>query len=187
MQLHITGHRLHTGPVYLTRNLEHNSTSPSDHQDHDQPPSLTTPPSSTGHHTRTIVTVGVEGYAIQHYNTEQGWPCALHAEGSSFTMLFVLLMWSIIFTSGVPNVFRTKFQASGFVSISYSLRHCVHVLYWQQHMILIMPAVKLPNVAVNKWFFYRVDPWTYIALVSMKTERHLSMRDLLRLIRPVVR
>ena len=111
MQEHITGHRLHTGPVYLTQNsgLDHNSTSPSDRQDQDQSPSVSTA-GSTRHHTRTIV--GVEGYAIQHYNTEQGWPCALHAEGSSFTTLFALLMWSVIFASGVPNVFRTKFQAS---------------------------------------------------------------------------
>ena len=114
MQLHITGHRLHTGPVYLTQNsalTDHSSTatSHSDHQDDDQSLSVSTPSSTgTGHHTRTIV--GVEGYAIQHYNTEQGWPCALHAEGSSFTALFALLMWSVIFVSGIPDVFRTKFQ-----------------------------------------------------------------------------
>ena len=120
MQLHITGHRLHTGPVYLTQKsqLDHNSTSSSDDQDHNQPPSLTTLPSFTRHHTQTIV--GVEGYAIQHYNTEQGWPCALHAEGSSFTTLFALIMWSVIFASGVPNVFRTKFQASGYYFVNES-------------------------------------------------------------------
>jgi hypothetical protein len=112
VQLHITGHRLHTGPVYLTQNseLDHNSTSTSDHPDQRQSPSVSTRSSTGRLPTRTIV--GVEGYAIQHYSTEQGWPCALHAEGSSFTTIFALLMWSVIFASGVPNVFRTKFQAS---------------------------------------------------------------------------
>ena len=112
MQLHITGHRLHTGPVYLTQNSsesDHSSTSSLDDRNRRQSPSVSTP-NSTGRHTQTIV--GVEGYAIQHYSTEQGWPCALHAEGSSFTTLFALLMWSIVFASGVPDVFRTKFQAS---------------------------------------------------------------------------
>ena len=112
MQLHITGHRLHTGPVYLTQNSsesDHSSTSSLDDRNQRQSPSVSTP-NSTGRHTQTIV--GVEGYAIQHYSTEQGWPCALHAEGSSFTTLFALLMWSVIFASGVPDVFRTKFQAS---------------------------------------------------------------------------
>ena len=108
LQIHITGHRLNTGPVYLTSTLHqnHNSTS-SHHQDEDPSPSISIP-DSTGQHTRTIV--GVEGYAIHHYSTEQGWPCALHAEGSSFTTLFALLMWGVIFASGVPDVFRTKFQ-----------------------------------------------------------------------------
>ena len=108
MQLHITGHRLRTRPVYLTQNsgLCHNST---EHQDKDRSPPVSAQ-SSTEYHTRTIV--GVEGYAIHHYSTEQGWPCALHAEGSSFTTLFALLMWSVIFASGIPNVFRTKFQVS---------------------------------------------------------------------------
>ena len=114
MQLHITGHRLRTGPVYLTQNsrlANHSSTSSFDYQGDDQSPSVSTPSSTgTGHRTQTIV--GVEGYAIQHYNTEQGWPCALHAEGSSFTALFALLMWGVIFASGIPNVFRTKFQVS---------------------------------------------------------------------------
>ncbi|MCG8625307.1 MAG: hypothetical protein MJE68_25320 [Proteobacteria bacterium] len=112
MQLYITGHRLHTGPVYLTQHSsesDHSSTSSLDDRNQRQSPSVSTP-NSTGHHTRTIV--GVEGYAIQHYSTEQGWPCALHAEASSFTTLFALLMWSVIFASGVPDVFRTKFQAS---------------------------------------------------------------------------
>lgn len=54
--------------------------------------------------------VRVEGFAIYHYSNVEGWPCALHAEASSFTAMFVLLMWDVIFTSGVPDVFRTPFQ-----------------------------------------------------------------------------
>lgn len=54
--------------------------------------------------------VRVEGFAMYHYSNVEGWPCALHAEASSFTAMFVLLMWDVIFTSGVPDVFRTPFQ-----------------------------------------------------------------------------
>ena len=54
--------------------------------------------------------MGVEGYAVYHYNTVEGWPCALHAEGSSFTAMFVLLIWEQVFSPGVPNVFRTPYQ-----------------------------------------------------------------------------
>ena len=54
--------------------------------------------------------VSVEGLAMHHYNTVESWPCAVHAEKSTFSLLFSLLMWDIIFCSGVPNVFRTKLQ-----------------------------------------------------------------------------
>ena len=116
MQLHITGHRLYMGPVYLTRTSGrgHNS---SEHQDEDRSPVSTQ--SSTEHHTQTIV--GVEGYAIHHYSTEQGWPCALHAEGSTFTTLFALLMWGVIFASGVHNVFRTKFQVCTYIQFDCAI------------------------------------------------------------------
>ena len=55
--------------------------------------------------------LGVEGYAIEHYMKKKGWPCAIHAENSTFSMLFALLMWDVIF-SAVPDVFRAQFQAS---------------------------------------------------------------------------
>ena len=54
--------------------------------------------------------VRVEGFAMYHYSNVEGWPCALHAEASSFTAMFILLMWDVIFTSGVPDVYRTPFQ-----------------------------------------------------------------------------
>ena len=54
--------------------------------------------------------VRVETYAIYHYHQEEDWPCALHAEASSFTAMFSLLMWDVIFAPGVPDVFRTPYQ-----------------------------------------------------------------------------
>ena len=47
---------------------------------------------------------------MDHYNTMEGWPHAVHAERSTFTLMFSLLMWDVIFSSGVPDVFRTKLQ-----------------------------------------------------------------------------
>lgn len=54
--------------------------------------------------------VQVEGYAIYHYSNVEGWPCALHAEGATFSAMFSLLMWDVIFASGVPDVFRAPYQ-----------------------------------------------------------------------------
>ena len=103
-QVHITGHRLSTAPVYL-------ASAPLQSLNNDSNPSHgESVPTSTSSVQCSQSMVGVEGYAIHHYSTELGWPCALHAEGSSFTTLFALLMWDVIFTSGIPDVFRTKFQ-----------------------------------------------------------------------------
>jgi hypothetical protein len=55
--------------------------------------------------------VGVEVYAIEYYMTKKGWPCAVHAENSTFSTLYALLMWDIIF-SPVPDVFRAPMQVS---------------------------------------------------------------------------
>ena len=54
----------------------------------------------------------VEELALSHYCRNEGWERGLHAEGSSFSALFCLLLWDVIFTSGVPNVFRTKYQVT---------------------------------------------------------------------------
>ncbi len=56
--------------------------------------------------------MGVEGYAAYHYSHTEGWPCALHAEGATFSAMFSLLMWKVIFSSGVPDVFRSPYQVS---------------------------------------------------------------------------
>ena len=55
--------------------------------------------------------IGVESFAIAHYmkESEEKWLCALHAENFTFSMLFALLMWDIIFLR-VPDVFRALFQ-----------------------------------------------------------------------------
>ena len=56
--------------------------------------------------------VRVEGFAMYHYSNVDGWPCAVHAESSSFTAMFALLMWDVIFTPGIPDVLRTPYQVS---------------------------------------------------------------------------
>ena len=56
--------------------------------------------------------LGVEAYALEHYMTQQGWPCAAHAENGTFCTLFALLMWDVLFAP-VPDVFRAPFQVSG--------------------------------------------------------------------------
>ncbi|XP_062521546.1 fanconi-associated nuclease 1-like isoform X2 [Corticium candelabrum] len=54
----------------------------------------------------------VEDLALKHYLQAEKWEHGLHAEGSSLTAVFCLLLWDVIFASGVPDVFRTKYQAS---------------------------------------------------------------------------
>ena len=54
--------------------------------------------------------VRVEGYAAYHYGSSEGWPCAVHAESSTFSAMFALLLWEIIFSPGVADVFRTPYQ-----------------------------------------------------------------------------
>ena len=45
---------------------------------------------------------------MHHYNTVESWPCAVHAERSTFSLMFALLMWNIIFCPGIPNVFQNQ-------------------------------------------------------------------------------
>ncbi|CAB3978435.1 Fanconi-associated nuclease 1, partial [Paramuricea clavata] len=54
---------------------------------------------------------GVEEMALRYYR-KQGYNEGIHGEGLTFTMLFTLLMWDVIFCDSVPDVFRTPFQAS---------------------------------------------------------------------------
>ena len=52
---------------------------------------------------------GVEEMALRYYR-KQGYNEGIHGEGLTFTMLFTLLMWDVIFCDSVPDVFRTPFQ-----------------------------------------------------------------------------
>ena len=57
--------------------------------------------------------VSVEQFALEHYRTEEGWSRGVHAEGSTFSTLFALLFWDIIFFHSVPDVFRSQYQVCG--------------------------------------------------------------------------
>ena len=54
--------------------------------------------------------LGVEEFAIQHYRLKEAWPRAVHGEGATFSLLFMLLMWEVVFSSSVADVFRGAFQ-----------------------------------------------------------------------------
>ena len=76
----------------------------------DSKPFFTTRPKlGEGRSSQDHTLLGVEGYAMGHYLREKEWPCALHAENSTFSMLFALLMWEVLFAP-VPDVFRAAFQ-----------------------------------------------------------------------------
>ncbi|XP_033109432.1 fanconi-associated nuclease 1-like isoform X2 [Anneissia japonica] len=57
------------------------------------------------------VVCGVEQVALAHYR-ECGYNEGIHAEGSSMCTLIFILFWDIVFTEGVPDVFRNQFQAA---------------------------------------------------------------------------
>ncbi|KAH9370288.1 hypothetical protein HPB48_007375 [Haemaphysalis longicornis] len=57
----------------------------------------------------TMEVISVEEVALRHYNT-QGYP-KVHGEGSTFHALFGLLCWDVIYTSGIPDAFRSVYQA----------------------------------------------------------------------------
>ncbi|XP_026537789.1 fanconi-associated nuclease 1 [Notechis scutatus] len=56
------------------------------------------------------VVCSVEELALAHYK-QQGFDQGIHGEGSTFTTLYGLLMWDILFMDGVPDVFRNSYQA----------------------------------------------------------------------------
>lgn len=60
--------------------------------------------------TDTMVMCSVEDLALAHYRT-LGFDQGIHGEGSTFSALFGLLMWDIIFMDGVPDVFRNPYQS----------------------------------------------------------------------------
>lgn len=58
----------------------------------------------------TMVMCSVEDLALAHYRT-LGFDQGIHGEGSTFSSLFGLLMWDIVFMDGVPDVFRNPYQS----------------------------------------------------------------------------
>ncbi|XP_034265304.1 fanconi-associated nuclease 1 [Pantherophis guttatus] len=56
------------------------------------------------------VVCSVEELALAHYK-QQGFDQGIHGEGSTFTALYGLLMWDILFMDGIPDVFRNSYQA----------------------------------------------------------------------------
>uniref|UniRef100_T1IXG8 Fanconi-associated nuclease n=1 Tax=Strigamia maritima TaxID=126957 RepID=T1IXG8_STRMM len=56
-----------------------------------------------------VIMSSVEDFAIYHYKTA-GFDEGVHGESSTFTSLFCLLFWDIIFMSGIPDVFRSPHQ-----------------------------------------------------------------------------
>ncbi|XP_075998743.1 fanconi-associated nuclease 1 [Genypterus blacodes] len=51
----------------------------------------------------------VEDLCLAHYR-QQGFDQGIHGEGSTFSTLFALLLWDIIFMEGIPDVFRNPYQ-----------------------------------------------------------------------------
>ncbi|XP_037539505.1 fanconi-associated nuclease 1 [Nematolebias whitei] len=56
------------------------------------------------------VICSVEELCLAHYR-KQGFDQGIHGEGSTFSTLFALLMWDIIFMDGIPDVFRNPYQS----------------------------------------------------------------------------
>lgn len=51
----------------------------------------------------------VEELSLAHYR-KQGFDQGIHGEGSTFSTLFGLLLWDVIFMEGIPDVFRNPYQ-----------------------------------------------------------------------------
>lgn len=54
--------------------------------------------------------IPVEEVALRHYS-EKGYPQGIHGEGSTFHALFGILCWDAIYADGVPDAFRSPYQA----------------------------------------------------------------------------
>uniref|UniRef100_A0A673ZES1 Fanconi-associated nuclease n=1 Tax=Salmo trutta TaxID=8032 RepID=A0A673ZES1_SALTR len=57
----------------------------------------------------STVMCSVEELSLAHYR-RQGFDQGIHGEGSTFSTLFGLLLWDVIFTEGIPDVFRNPYQ-----------------------------------------------------------------------------
>ncbi|XP_019969572.2 fanconi-associated nuclease 1 [Paralichthys olivaceus] len=55
------------------------------------------------------VICSVEELCLAHYR-QQGFDQGIHGEGSTFSTLFALLLWDVIFMEGIPDVFRNPYQ-----------------------------------------------------------------------------
>ncbi|XP_073083192.1 fanconi-associated nuclease 1 isoform X1 [Manis javanica] len=60
--------------------------------------------------TPTTVLCSVEEVALAHYR-RSGFDQGIHGEGSTFSTLYGLLLWDLIFMDGIPDVFRNAYQA----------------------------------------------------------------------------
>uniref|UniRef100_A0A8C8BU50 Fanconi-associated nuclease n=1 Tax=Oncorhynchus tshawytscha TaxID=74940 RepID=A0A8C8BU50_ONCTS len=57
----------------------------------------------------STVMCSVEELSLAHYR-RQGFDQGIHGEGSTFSTLFGLLLWGVIFMEGIPDVFRNPYQ-----------------------------------------------------------------------------
>ncbi|CAI5793206.1 fanconi-associated nuclease 1 isoform X1 [Podarcis lilfordi] len=57
----------------------------------------------------STVVCSVEELALAHYK-QHGFDQGIHGEGSTFSTLYSLLMWDILFMDGIPDVFRNPYQ-----------------------------------------------------------------------------
>lgn len=73
----------------------------------------------------SVTLLPVEGYAVYHYTRVEGWKKAVHCEGSLFSGLFALLMWNVIYSPGVANVFRGRYQVNWLGLVSVVGQNCL--------------------------------------------------------------
>ncbi|XP_048338141.1 fanconi-associated nuclease 1 isoform X2 [Sphaerodactylus townsendi] len=57
-----------------------------------------------------VVVCSVEELALAHYK-QKGFDQGIHGEGSTFSTLYGLLMWDLLFMDGIPDVFRNPYQS----------------------------------------------------------------------------
>uniref|UniRef100_A0A8C5F4U0 Fanconi-associated nuclease n=1 Tax=Gadus morhua TaxID=8049 RepID=A0A8C5F4U0_GADMO len=67
------------------------------------------PADQEGEHSNATIMCSVEELSLAHY-CRQGFDQGIHGEGSTFSTLFGLLLWDVIFMEGIPDVFRNPYQ-----------------------------------------------------------------------------
>ena len=63
--------------------------------------------------------LSVESLTISHYQKTEGWSHAVHAEGATFSTLYGVLFWNVVFGVEVPDVFRNAFQVRIVIFFAY--------------------------------------------------------------------